>query len=109
MSVVLAARKCVQHPAREAVARCPSCGGNFCAECVVEHDGRLLCNRCLALEKVVVEETRPSVWPRVRSALATVAWVLALWVFFYVVGSWLKLIPSRVHDGTVWRELSEKP
>lgn len=105
MSVV-ATRKCVQHATREAVARCPSCGGNFCAECVVEHDGRLLCTRCLAREKVIVPAApRRAWWSRFKNLVATAVCVVGLWVVFYVVGSWLKLIPTHVHDGSVWREI----
>ncbi|WP_438479662.1 rhomboid family protein [Oleiharenicola lentus] len=105
MSVV-AGRKCVQHPAREAVARCPSCAGNFCAECVVEHDGRLLCVRCLEREKIIAAPARSQLWPRVRGGVSTAASVILLWALFYFMGSTIRLIPSRVHDGTVWRTLT---
>ena len=98
----VATRKCVQHPAREAVARCPSCGEHFCRECVVEHNGVLLCAACLAKEAVAVEPARLT-WLRIRELLLTTTCVLVVWVAFYSLGSLLKAIPAKVHEGTVWQ------
>jgi uncharacterized paraquat-inducible protein A len=38
---------CVNHPSREASARCPECKRYFCRECTTEHDSRILCASCL--------------------------------------------------------------
>src|ERR1700680_2401495 len=40
-------QRCLQHPDREAAFRCPACKRNYCRECGVEHDGRMLCGACL--------------------------------------------------------------
>lgn len=99
----LAARKCVQHPAREAVARCPVCGDDFCRECVVEHAGRILCAACLAREISAARPPRLS-WPRVRTVLATTGAGVLLWVVFYFLGATLKAVPAEFHEGTVWQK-----
>jgi hypothetical protein len=39
--------RCLFHPLREAAARCPSCGGTYCRECVTDEDGKLACPPCL--------------------------------------------------------------
>jgi len=102
MSVV-AARKCVRHVAREAVARCPSCHDDFCRECVIEHAGLLYCATCLARAtgaKAVPSRSRRR---RASNLLLTAVSVLLLWVVFYAFGQLLKAIPAKVHEGTVWR------
>lgn len=106
-----ATRKCVRHTEREAVARCPSCGGDFCRECIVEHDGRVLCANCLAKTLTASDAAKaPVAWSR-RSgdAAVTLACVLLLWIAFYGFGQFLKAIPPRVHEGTVWRLAVERP
>ncbi len=100
---VLAARKCERHPAREAVARCPACDDHFCRECVVEHDGRLLCAACLAKQSVTTKSADRARWRRAGRAARLGAAVLLLWVVFYGFGQFLKTIPTQVHEGTVWR------
>ena len=35
-------RRCLHHPAREAVALCPECRRFYCRECVTEHAGRMI-------------------------------------------------------------------
>lgn len=100
---VLAARRCERHSAREAVARCPSCGGHFCRECVVEHGGLLLCAACLAREAAGGKTTARERWLGAARSLRLVAAILLLWTVFYALGQLLKLVPARVHEGTVWR------
>lgn len=99
---VLAARRCVQHPAREAVARCPSCGHDYCRECVVEHAGRLLCASCLARESVIAAPPRAR-WVRLKNIATTVVCFFALWLGFYFMASLLKAIPPEFHEGTLWK------
>ena len=41
-------RRCLHHPAREAVALCPECRRFYCRECVTEHTGRMICAGCVA-------------------------------------------------------------
>jgi hypothetical protein len=101
----LVQQRCRLHPVREAVARCPECGGYFCRECVTEHGGRVLCAACLA-RLAAAGEARPA---RERLAgtgrlLAAACGVVALWLLFFLTGRWLITLPSDVHDGTVWTE-----
>jgi hypothetical protein len=87
---------------REAVAQCPSCHEHFCRECVVEHDGVLLCAACLARQTTRPEATRMGAWPRLRRAAYLAVCVVLVWVAFYSVGSLLKAVPAKIHDGTIW-------
>lgn len=101
----LASQRCINHPHREAAARCPECGRFFCRECVVEHDTRVLCASCLA------KLTRPARKKRFRffGLLTRTAQVVLgfaiLWLFFYYLGRILLAIPSSFHEGTVWQGL----
>lgn len=95
--MTLHTQRCVRHGTREAAARCPSCERFYCRECVVEHDGRLLCTGCLE---------RPEVRPEGRGRIAGAAWIaaaaaglLAAWASFYYTGSVLAKIPSEFHEG----------
>ena len=99
----IAARKCVRHPLREAVGRCASCGEHFCRECVTDHDGVLLCGTCLAREAAAKATLQRASWRRVGELALTAACVALLWAVFYGFGQFLKIIPAKVHEGTVWR------
>lgn len=95
--MTLHAQRCLQHPSREAVARCPSCARFYCRECVVEHDGRLLCTSCLAKSAAPVQRAR---------GIANAAWfaaaaagLLVAWASFYYTGSLLAKVPSEFHEG----------
>lgn len=105
--VGLHARRCVRHPAREAAARCPSCSEFFCRECVVEHDGKLLCASCLA-RAAVAQERRQQRLATLRRTLETAAALLALWIVFYAGGAVLLKIPPTFHDGTIWKSFAER-
>jgi hypothetical protein len=103
----LALQKCLNHPAREAAARCLDCAGNFCRECVVEHDGRLVCAACLR------KATKPSVFREVWlkkawSFLQTAAALIFLWMAFFTFGKILLAIPSSFHEGELWKQIGEK-
>ncbi len=100
------ARKCVRHSAREAAARCPACAEFFCRECVVEHEGKLLCGPCLA-KRASKTGTRHERGRRVRRVARAGAGVLALWFVFYGIGALLLKIPPELHDGTVWKKMAE--
>ncbi|HVU17998.1 MAG TPA: hypothetical protein VHD32_13815 [Candidatus Didemnitutus sp.] len=97
-----AARRCIRHSAREAVAQCPSCHEHFCRECVTEHDGALLCAACLALLTTPAAERKRVAWRKIRDAVYLAFCVLLAWVAFYGVGSILKSIPAPIHEGNVW-------
>lgn len=96
MMAVLARARCHNHPQREAAARCPACRSDFCRECVVEHEGRLLCSSCLG--KTVNQEAR-SRRRLLRSGLRVASLILSfvlVWLFFFAVGDVL----SRARDSS---------
>ncbi len=105
-AIRLHARRCVRHAAREAAARCPGCGEFFCRECVVEHDGRLLCATCLARAAAGRRSGRQRL-AVIRRAATTIVATLVLWLLFYGVGAFLVRIPPDVHDGTIWKKKVE--
>ena len=97
-------QQCVHHPARPASARCPSCRQSFCRECVVEHEGRIICADCLA--RVLAERggrrrrLAVPIFPVVQALVA----IGALWWMFYVLAGVLLRIPADVHEGIIWTE-----
>ena len=98
----LASQRCFHHAQREAAARCPDCGRFFCRECVVEHDGRVLCASCLAkLARLPLRPRRAFVG--VTRVLQCLVGVFTLWFFFYLVGESLLALPASFHEGTLWR------
>ena len=99
-------RRCVRHVSREAAARCPACGEFFCRECVVEHDGKLLCAPCLA-KATTAGERRHERLAGVRRAAGTTAGMLLLWLALYGLGELLLKIPPDFHDGTVWQKIGD--
>ena len=83
--------RCRRHPERPASARCPACGGTYCRECVVEHDGRILCASCLraaAQADAPAEDQATSLltWGRRagRQLVGLVALVATLWCLLYL-------------------------
>ena len=99
---------CAYHPDRVAVVRCPQCGDTYCDECVTEHEGRMVCRRCL--EQVAAEvkqgpRRRWSVGGLLRRCCGVVWGLLALyllWVVLVIAGSTLIEMPSDFHEGTLW-------
>jgi hypothetical protein len=98
--VVIARQRCLNHPAREAVARCTVCTRYYCRECVVESDERLMCAACLGASR------KAKAQPRRRFA-ALQLWIVAAagfmmaWAVFYVIGLALLMIPSG-SGAAVW-------
>ena len=103
----LRARRCVRHPAREAAARCPSCGGFFCRECVVEHEGRVLCADCLARVATKTERQRRR-WKSAGRVASTVLAGAVAWASFYALGWLLLKIPPSFHEGTIWKTAADE-
>jgi hypothetical protein len=100
----LAQLRCLHHPPREAVARCPECARYYCRECITEHEDRVLCADCLK------RKVRAGSRPVARGA--ALAWVaqcagglLMAWLFFHVLGQWLLAQPTTFHEGTVWEQV----
>lgn len=99
--------QCAQHPQREAAARCSSCSGFFCRECVTEHDLRMLCARCLretaAAEKP--QKNRRSLLAPISLSAQLILGALLLWISIYLIGRLLIAIPADFHEGTLWESL----
>jgi len=98
----LAEQRCLHHPSREAVARCPGCRNTFCRECITEHDDRVLCADCLAreLQQAVGSEGRLVLATRLGQLCCG---LFLAWLFFYGIGQALLALPSSFHNGTVWK------
>lgn len=101
-------QRCLNHPGREAVVRCPECSHFFCRECVTEHERRMVCANCLAASAVEAPAPRRR-WPTAFTALLqAAAGFVVLWFLFYGTGRLLLAMPSSFHEGTVWEELVEE-
>lgn len=98
----LAQQRCLNHSAREAVARCPECSQFFCRECVAEHEDRVICAACLRKLARVPLLRRRGFAGALRFAHCLAA-VLAAWFFFYLVGEGLLRLPTSFHEGALWR------
>jgi hypothetical protein len=89
--------RCFHHVEREAAVRCPSCGRDYCRECVSEHEDRLLCAPCLA--QLAPQESRSA---RLRSPLRSLTHFLfglaLLWCILYVGGRGLLQVPQVFHE-----------
>jgi len=94
--------RCFHHPVREAVGRCRACERYYCRECVTEHEGRLFCALCLAKE-VGPRVAKGRSLARITGAVGAVSGFLLAWLFFYLVGRILLLVPSSFHEGTLWK------
>ncbi len=98
----IAHQRCLHHPTREAVARCPECGQFYCRECITEHDDRVICSSCLRKHTAAPDTPRkrsPALW----CAAAAIAGLLTAWIFFFLVGRVLVQIPAHFHAGTLWQ------
>ena len=101
----LAQQVCLRHPEREAVARCVRCSDFFCRECIIEHEGRLVCGSCLgALTKR--GPTGSSRWAGVvRTALNAMLGFLCAWICFYELGRMLLAMPSEFHKPAIFERM----
>jgi hypothetical protein len=102
MSNSLIDKRCFHHRGREAAAHCLECGRFFCRECVTEHDDRFVCALCLR-RLAAGQGRRRSFGHGLRLTVAVAAGLLAGWLFFFIVGKVLLLIPTEYHEGTFWR------
>ena len=88
---------CFVHESREAVALCLECRHSYCRECVVDHDGRLICAACLGrLQKAAAASTG-----RLRRALSytsVMAALLLCWIVFYMAGRAFMLTEPPRHS-----------
>ena len=101
MITALVQQRCLHHPEREAVARCPECGQFFCRECITEHDDRVICADCLKRLAQASAMKRGRL-AGVRRIAACAFGFFVAWVYYYEIGRMLLLIPASFHDGTLW-------
>jgi hypothetical protein len=92
--------RCLNHRDREAAARCPSCKDYFCRECVTEHEGRVMCARCLAA-LAGGAGAKDAGRSFTRPILAFIAFAFVVW-FFFLLGRTLLMLPDAFHDGAFW-------
>ena len=91
-----AQQRCFVHPSREAVSLCLECRRAFCRECVVDHDGRLICAACLA--RLQAPTPRGSRMGRKLASTAATGFALLLcWILFYMAGRLLMLAEPAHH------------
>jgi hypothetical protein len=95
---------CLIHPRREAAARCTSCGGAFCRECVTEFAGRMVCGACYKAKTEIKEKPKRD-WFIVTTSFQLMLGLAGLWVTFWLLGQVLVSIPSDFHEGKVWEKL----
>lgn len=85
----LAAARCLNHEAREAVSRCKSCGKYFCRECVTIFEGRMMCAACVrSVSGQQRDATRTGLG--VSGAALAVAGLFSTWFVFYAA-AWMIL------------------
>ena len=90
-------QRCFVHPSREAVSLCLECRRAFCRECVVDHDGRLICAACLARLRAPVARGNRFLRQSL-SAAATALAILLCWILFYMFGRLLLLAEPAHHS-----------
>lgn len=96
----LAARRCFNHAQREAVARCTLCSNFFCRECITEHDGRMICARCLLPD--ATPHRHSLFFARILRTCQVLAGIMILWLVIFLIGQALLRLPSSFHEGTLW-------
>jgi hypothetical protein len=96
---------CLNHPRREAAARCTSCGQPFCRECVTDFEGRMVCSACHR-EKTKAGDKKKRDWFLITTVLQASAGLAALWLTAWLLGRLLVSIPSEVHEGEFWNRLN---
>jgi len=95
---VLTRHDCLNHPLREAVARCAACRSFFCRECISEHEGRMICAPCLGANNPPVTSGEKSRLLECAGWLGALFCLLGLWMVFYSLGRLLASLPSSFHD-----------
>jgi hypothetical protein len=96
-------QRCLIHPGRKAIARCPACTNYFCRECVTEHEGRFLCSNCLQRSAPIESVNRTAGW--FMAAIGMTIGLTVAWFFFYLIGRLLILIPANLHDISYLKDL----
>ncbi len=87
---------CGLHPRRAAVAACNRCRRGFCRECIVEHQGRMLCPACIELLAAEATHSRVGIWLWIRVLLQSGFAIFAFYMVFYVLDRHLARIPPQL-------------
>lgn len=95
-------QRCLNHSAREAVARCPVCKQYFCRECITEHEDRVICASCLR-KLTFKPETKKRNLAGLKRLMAAGCGFMLVWMMFYFAGRLLASIPEQFHDGSLWK------
>ena len=77
--------------------RCPECHRYYCRECVIEHQGRMICGECVA--RTGVANSTPMALAPSALLVAAVGGLLLAWLVFYYLGAMLARIPSDFFGG----------
>jgi hypothetical protein len=96
---------CLNHPRREAAARCTSCCQPFCRECVTEFEGRMVCGACYR-ELSKPKEKPKRDWFPLTTTLQAVLGLAGLWFIAWLLGELLLYIPSNFHEGSLWEKIA---
>jgi hypothetical protein len=96
---------CLNHPRREAAARCTSCGQPFCRECITEFEGRMVCSACHR-KKSQVKENPGYDRAFITGSLQFIIGLALLWFGAWLLGRVLLNIPSEFHEGTTWERFT---
>ena len=88
--------RCLNHAAREAVARCPVCKNFFCRECITEHNGRVMCATCIQKVAIDAEKRKNDGFIKQGvgyslSGVKVLVGLVLLWMVFYGTGQLLLL------------------
>jgi len=86
-------QRCWHHGDREAVVRCPGCHRFYCRECVIEHQGRMICAACVNRDSQTAAGSGAALW----SVLGLCGFILA-WAVFYYLGMALARVPSEFFE-----------
>lgn len=92
---------CLNHPRREAAARCTSCGQSYCRECVTSLEGRMVCSTCYR-SKTEIKAKVPRDWFVLFAVMQSTVGFALIWFTVWFMGRILLSIPARFHEGTVW-------
>jgi hypothetical protein len=98
----LAHKRCFNHAAREAAARCPECGQFFCRECVTDHADKVLCAACLK-KSVKLPLRKRRYLASARLSVLCALGLFTAWFFFFLVAETLARLPESFHEGTIWQ------
>ncbi len=97
----LAHSRCLNHPERASMARCPRCRHFFCRECITEHADQVICAACLRSGIDNAQPRRRINLKLLSTALAAFAGFVFLWFLFYMLGHLLLTMPDVFHEGNM--------